>query len=65
MSSCPIFDFAIATYLAPECLEEIHARMACDLANESTLLVEVHTLKIWVIAGEDLTGLWDNPDLGR
>lgn len=65
MSSCPFPDTAIATYLAPECLEEVHARMTRDLADETALLVEVHSLEIRVIAGEDLAGFWDNPDLER
>lgn len=37
--------------------------MAGDLTNESPLFVEVHSLKVRLVAGEDLIGLWDNPDL--
>lgn len=38
--------------------------MTRDLADESALLVKVHSLEVRVIAREDLAGLWDNPDLG-
>ena len=37
--------------------------MTCDLADESALLVEVHSVKIRLVASEDLIGLWDDPDL--
>ena len=37
--------------------------MACDLADESALLVEVHSVKVRLVASEDLIGLWDDPDL--
>jgi hypothetical protein len=63
MSLCAILDTAVATYLTSECLEEVHARMTRDLAYESALLVEVHSLEVRVIACKDLAGLWDNPDL--
>lgn len=39
--------------------------MAGDLADESALFVEVHSLKVRLVAGEDLIGLRDNPDLER
>lgn len=37
--------------------------MAGDLADESALFIEVHPLKVRLVAGEDLVGLRDNPDL--
>jgi hypothetical protein len=39
--------------------------MAGDLADESALFVEVHSLEVRFIAGEDLIGLRDDPDLER
>lgn len=37
--------------------------MTRNLADEPPLLVEVHPLKIRLIAGKDLIGFWDYPDL--
>lgn len=39
--------------------------MAGNLTDESALFVEVHSLKVRLVAGEDLIGLRDNPDLKR
>jgi hypothetical protein len=50
-------------YLTAERLKEGQPRMAGDLADESALFVEIHSLKVRLVAGEDLIGLWDNPDL--
>ena len=37
--------------------------MAGDLADKSTLLIEIHSLEVRLVTGKDLIGLWDNPDL--
>lgn len=37
--------------------------MTRDLTDETALLVKVHPLKVRVIAGEDLIGFGNNPDL--
>lgn len=37
--------------------------MAGDLAYEASLLIKIHALEIRFVVGEDLVGLWDNPDL--
>jgi hypothetical protein len=50
-------------YLAAERLEEGQSRMTCDFTDETTLFVEVHSLEVGFVGGEDLIGLWDNPDL--
>lgn len=54
---------SVTTYLTPQCLEKGHTRMARDLTDESALLVKVHPVEVRVIAGEDLIGFWDDPDL--
>ena len=51
------------TYFAPMGFEKVQARMAGYLAYEPPLLVEIHSLEIGFVVGEDLIGLWDNPDL--
>jgi hypothetical protein len=58
---CSRTDFK--TYFRPKRFEECQARMTRDFANESSLFVEVHSLKIRLILGEDFVGLRDNPDL--
>jgi hypothetical protein len=50
-------------YLTAERLEECQSRMAGDLTDKSALFIEVHSLKVGFVCGEDLVGLWDNPDL--
>jgi hypothetical protein len=37
--------------------------MAGDFTDKPPLLVEIHPLQVGLIAGEDLIGLWYNPDL--
>jgi len=39
--------------------------MARDFADKAALLVEIHPLEIRLIAGEDLVGFGDHPDLQR
>jgi hypothetical protein len=50
-------------YFTPQCLEERQPRVAGDLANESTLFIEIHPLEVGLVRGEDLVGLWDDPNL--
>jgi hypothetical protein len=37
--------------------------VAGDLADESALLVEIHSLEVGLVCGEDLVGLWNDPNL--
>lgn len=60
---CPSLGIHVIIYLTAERLKKGQARMACDLADESALFVEVHSVKVRLVASEDLIGLWDNPDL--
>lgn len=57
-------DQPVTTHLTPQCLEKGHARMSRDLADETALFIKVHSLKVRVVAGENLVGFRDNPDLG-
>lgn len=50
-------------YLTAERLKKRQTRMSSDFTNEPALFVEIHSLKVVLIAGEDLIGLWNNPDL--
>jgi hypothetical protein len=37
--------------------------MTSDLTDESALFVEIHSLKVMLVGGEDLIGFWDYPNL--
>lgn len=50
-------------YLTPQCLEKCQPRVAGDLADESALLVEIHSLEVGLVGCEDLVGLWNDPNL--
>jgi len=50
-------------YLTAERLEERQSRMTGNFTDESALFVEVHSMEVGLVAGEDLVGLRDNPDL--
>lgn len=39
--------------------------MTRNFADKAALLVEIHSLEIRLVAGEDLVGFGDNPDLQR
>lgn len=44
-------------------LEKVQARVSRNLADKSSLLIKVHALEVRLIVGEDLVGLWNDPDL--
>lgn len=50
-------------YLAAKSFKKRQPRMASNFADKSALLVEIHALEVGLVFGEDLIGLWDDPDL--